>query len=172
MKKVMALLVPLVLAAAVFSAVGCGDKDSGEKGPTVSTPGGKVTVSEDGDNGAVTVTGDGGSTKYKVDEGVPTEGELGAPIYPGAKYVQGSGGTVTTTAEGKTSTISGGEFTTTDDYGKVVEWYTGKLGAPFATDSESSIWMPSGSQGGYHASTVQVTAGDGVVTISIANLGL
>lgn len=166
MKKGLTLLVLLALTVSLLATVGCGEKKT-----TVSTPEGKMTVSEDDGSGSVTITGDDGEMTYSADDKAPTEDELGAPIYPGAKYVQGSGGTLTTTTDGETSTMSSGEFTTTDSYVKVVEWYTGKLGTPFASDSEDSIWMPGGSHEEYDATTVQVTAEDGKVTITIANLG-
>ncbi|OFW57673.1 MAG: hypothetical protein A2W01_04055 [Candidatus Solincola sediminis] len=167
MKKGLTLLVLLALMVFLFATVGCGEKKT-----TTSTPEGDVTVSEDDDSGSETVTGDDGDTTYKADDKAPSEDDLGSPIYPGAKYVEGSGGTVTTATDGETSTMSSGEFTTTDSYAKVVEWYIGKLGTPYVADNVDAIWMPDGSHGGYDASTVQVTAGDGKVTITIANLGL
>ncbi len=163
MKKGLALLVLLALAVSLFAAVGCGEEKT-----TISIPDGDKKVSED-DSGSVAVTGEYGDTTYTT--GAPTEDELGAPIYPGAEYVKDSGGVVTTTTDGQTSTMANGEFTTTDNYRKVVEWYTGKLGAPFVSDDKDSIWMPDGSVNGYDASTVQVTAEEGKVKISIANLG-
>jgi len=166
MKKGLTLLALLVLMASLFATVGCGENKT-----TTSSPEGDVTVSEDDDSGSETVTGDDGDTTYKADDKAPSEDELGAPIYPGAEYVEGSGGTLTTTTDGETSTMSSGEFTTTDSYDKVVEWYTDKLGTPYVADSVDTIWMPDGSRQGYDASTVQVTAGDGKVTIIIANLG-
>jgi hypothetical protein len=58
----------------------------------------------------------------------PTKAELGAPIYPGSEYVEGSGGTMTGTGEEGEFATAAAEFTTKDSFNEVVAWYTAELG--------------------------------------------
>ena len=81
---------------------------------------GKVTLEEEG----------GEQSTVEVQEQAPSEDALGAPVYPGAKYREGSGVSGTTTSGDQQLAVAGAEFTTTDAIAKVVSWYESKIGAP------------------------------------------
>jgi hypothetical protein len=151
MKKGLVLIVLFALALSLVAAAGCGSKTT-----TVSTPGGDITVTTD-DTGSVT-----GSDK------APSEADMGAPVYPGAKYVTGTGAirVKMSSTEGDTY-ITGASFTTTDSLSKVVEYYTGKMGTPVESTPETASWIQVSSDA---MVTVSATVENGKVTIAIGKI--
>ena len=169
LKEVSVAVVLLTLVLSLALLVGCGEKKT-----TVVTPEGEVTVNEK--DGKVTVSGEDGDSTYEWSDKEPTEAELGVAIYPGAKYVEGSGGSGSVSSAEGVAAVVGAEFTTTDSFTKVVEWYTGKLGAPVMSTSDEASWMagvdmmnPSAEIGEF--STVAVTQENGKVKIAISRMG-
>ncbi|MDI6874227.1 hypothetical protein [Candidatus Solincola sp.] len=162
MKKLLAIVVCLGLVSVLLVLAGCGKKET-----TIKTPEGEVSVEEG--EGKVTFRGEEGEVTYEATEKAPTEEELGAPIYPGAEYVEGTGGTVKGTSEGQAITTAGGQFTTGDGIEEVISWYESKLGAPMyeSTSPREASWMMSSED---HVVTVSVTEEDGKTSITIARL--
>lgn len=162
MKEAMIALVLLTLVLSLALVVGCGNKE------------GEVKVSEK--DGKVTVSGEEGDSTYEWSDKAPTEAQLGVPIYPGADYVAGSGGSGSVSSTEGEATVAGAEFTTTDSFSKVVDWYTSELGAPMMTTDTEATWMSgiesmqSGTGSG-DLTTVVVTKEDGKVKIGISRLG-
>jgi hypothetical protein len=170
MKRAMILILILTFVISLTLIAGCGDGDEEEKeGSTVKVTeeeaspsegaeageeenaevieedGQKITVEESqGEEGGGTVTlegEDGEQSTIEVQDQVPSEEALGAPIYPGSEYVEGSGISGKTTQGDKTINATGAEFTTADAITKVVDWYKGKIGAPMASSPETATWM-------------------------------
>ena len=152
MKKVLVLLLLICLAAAVFVAAGCGgdeaeeqaDGATGEEG-TVQLPEGEISIEDTektDEGGKVTVEGEGGEgATIEYSQEVPSEEELGAPVYPNATYEPESGvSTDVTTEEGEFS-ATGAEFNTTDDYDNVVRWYRDRLGESSFSEPGETVWM-------------------------------
>jgi hypothetical protein len=152
MKKGLILIVLFALAFSLVAAAGCGNKET----TTVSTPSGDITVTTD-DTGSVT-----GSDK------APSEADMGAPVYPGAKYVTGTGAirVKMSSTEGDTF-ITGASFTTTDSLSKVVDYYTGKMGTPVESTPETASWIQVSSDA---MVTVSATVENGKVTIAIGKI--
>lgn len=136
MKKVIVIMMLLGLVIGLLAVTGCGNDEK-----TVKTPYGDVTVEEDG--GQVTYESEEGDVTYDVSDKPPTEAELGAPIYPDAEYVPGSGGTVTGSSEEGEFATAGAEFTTTDSFEDVLDFYTAELGEPLYQDPTTgeASWM-------------------------------
>jgi len=138
----------------------------------VDEGGKKITVEEStegGDSGTVTVEGEEGQeSTIEVQEQAPSEEALGAPIYPNAQYVEGSGVSGTTTSGDKQLTATGAEFVTSDSLDKVVNWYKGKLGEPMASSPEESNWMYQDQDG--RIITVIVKLFEGKTNITIATV--
>lgn len=163
LRRLTAVVLCLGLISLLVFMAGCGKKES-----SIKTPEGEISVEESGE-GKVTFKSEEGETTYEASEKAPTEEELGAPIYPGAEYVPGTGGTVKGTNEGETITTTGGQFATDDDFDKVISWYKSKLGAPVyeSTSPKEASWMKSSDQ---DIVTVSVNEEDGKTTITIARL--
>jgi len=161
LKKVIVILMLLGLVAGLLTVTGCGDKEE----TTVKTPFGDVTVEEDG--GEVTYETDEGDVTYDVSDEPPSEAELGAPIYPDAEYVPGSGGTATVTGEEGEFMQAGAEFTTSDSFEDVLDFYTDELGEPFFQDPTTgeTTWMFD--VGEDSATVVTISEDGGEVLISI-----
>jgi hypothetical protein len=161
LKKTLVLLMLLGLVAGLIVAAGCG----GDK-TTVKIPGGEeVTVEEDG--GEVTYQTDEGEVTYETSDKPPTEADLGAPIYPDAEYVPGSGGTASATSpEGEFAT-AGAEFTTEDSYDDVVGFYTDELGAPMYEDTamKEATWMLQINEESFTVVTVTEEGGEVIISI-------
>lgn len=107
MKK---LVVPVFLLLAVALLMGCGTKVTVTDKETkieVDTPEGKV--------------------ESEVSDRIPTEEELGLPIYPDAELDKESSGTVDTTTEEGTASFKGVNLITDDPFSEVVAWYREKL---------------------------------------------
>lgn len=168
MKKLLVISLVLGLLAALVAVSGCGKKES-----SVKLPGGEEVKVEEG-GGKVTIEGEGGKTTYEGGEKEPTEKDLGVPIYPGAEFVPGSGGTATATSEGETAVYAGGEWTTEDDFEEVVDWYNKKLGQSALVTSEggtkSAVWLVGG-ETEKNITTVSVEEEGGKVKISIGRMG-
>lgn len=164
MKKFLVVLMLLGLVAGLVFAAGCGDDEK-----TVETPFGDVTVEEDG--GEITYETEEGDVTYDYTDEAPSEDDLGAPIYPDAEYVPGSGGVVSASGEEGDYTTAGGEFTTGDSYEDVVDFYTDELGEPLITDPTTSetTWMTDLSD--ESVVTVTVTDEGSEVLIYIGRLG-
>lgn len=160
------MLLLAMLVATLVIAVGCGGSKTEET--TINTPEGEVKVEEK--DGKVTYETEEGKVSYEGSEGAPSEADLGAPVYPGAEYVEGSGGTVTASGEEGGFTTAGAEFVTEDSYAKVVDFYTGKLGAPMYEDTSSkeATWMIN--EGLESFVVVTVSEEEGKVKISIGRM--
>jgi hypothetical protein len=164
LKKTLVLLMLLGLVAGLVVATGCG----GDK-KTVETQFGDVTVEED--SGEVTYETGKGDVTYNTSDEAPSEEDLGAPIYPDAEYVPGSGGVVSASGGEGDFTTAGGEFTTSDSFADVVDFYNGELGEPLITDptTNETTWMLDLDDGS--VVTVTVTDEGGDVLIYIGRLG-
>ena len=128
MKRAAVLLLTAGLLAGMVALVGCGEKKT-----TLETPEGRVEVSEEGGGKITYKTGEGEATYEQATE-VPSEEELGAPVYPGAEFNEKGSGSVTgSSAEGKYSSLVA-EFAAKDDFDKVFSWYKGRLGEPLYVD--------------------------------------
>jgi len=179
MKRALMLFMLLGLVVGLLAITGCGGKKT-----TIETPEGEITVGQEGGEatyetgeGQVTVKeGEGESTVANGEGAItssdkpPTEEQLGAPIYPDAGYVPGSGGTASATGAEGQFTTAGGEWTTKDAYDKVVSWYKGKLGNPTyeETSTKKTTWMIS--EGEESFSVVTVSVENGEVKISIGRM--
>ena len=125
---------------------------------------------EEGGSGKVTLEGeDGEETTIEVQEEAPSEESLGAPIYPNAEYVEGSGVSGTTSSGDKQLSASGAEFTTSDNISKVVSWYRERLGEPMSTAAEVTSWMFQGQDGAVTTVIVELFE-EGVTKITIAKV--
>ncbi|MBC7229472.1 MAG: hypothetical protein H5T74_03650 [Actinobacteria bacterium] len=160
MRKAAVMLLLLAMAASLVMAVGCGGSKT-----TVKTPEGEVRVEEK--DGKVTYETEEGKVTYEGSDKAPSEAELGAPIYPGAEYVEGSGGSATATGpEGEFST-AGAEFMTKDSYSKVVDFYRDKLGEPMYQDTatKEATWMMNVNEESFTVVTVSEENGEVKITI-------
>lgn len=113
MKKALLVLAAVLMLVAAAGLVGCGGTsvklDTGQGKVEISSPQGSVNLQNK----------------------APTEAQLGVPIYPNAKFVDNSSGSMTQGQE----TISAAAFTSDDSIDKVVSWYKSKLsGKPQFTD--------------------------------------
>jgi len=187
LKKILTLILILVCIATLAFLVGCGDGDDSGKGngdANVAEEGeGQTQVIEDGEreitveepqeegeSGKVTLEGeDGEETTIEVQEEAPSEESLGAPIYPNAEYVEGSGVSGTTSSGDKQLNASGAEFTTSDDISKVVSWYRERLGEPMSTSAEVTSWMFQAQEGALTTVIVELFE-EGVTKITIAKV--
>lgn len=161
MKKALVLILALGLLVSLVAIVGCGDDKQ-----TIKTPEGEVTVEEDG--GTITFEGEGQEGTIDITDEPPTEDELGAPIYPGAEYVEGSGGTMSGTSEEGEFSTAGAEFTTGDSFDEVVAWYTDELGEPTYLGSggyEEATWMIGDEETEFIVVTITVESGDTMISI-------
>jgi len=166
LRKAIITALLLALTASLVIAAGCGGSKSTET--TVKTPEGEVKVQEEG--GKVTYETEEGKVTYEGSDKAPSEAELGAPVYPGAEYVEGSGGTATASGPEGEFTTAGAEFVTGDAYGKVVEFYSGKLGAPMYEDTatKEATWMLNANEESF--TVVTVSEEEGKVKISIGRM--
>jgi hypothetical protein len=188
LKKILIMVLMLCCIATLAFLAGCGDGKNGgnesgngngnieasgeEQAEVIEDGERKITVEEpqeEGESGTVTMEGENGEeSTIEVQEQVPSEESLGAPIYPGSVYVEGSGVSGTTTSGDKELTANGAEFTTGDDISKVVSWYKGKLGEPMAASAEVTTWMLQGQDGAI--TTVIVELSEGTTKITIAKV--
>ncbi len=140
-------LCSLILVAVALPALllGCGSNDS----TNVNTPEGNLNVQGGGQ--------------------APTEAQLGVPIYPGAQYVAGSGGSYTLNDGSGTSGASG-SWTTSDSFAKVVSFYTDKLGAPITSSDEQgqvAVWLKSSDKSISTVTAKENSPSNGQVAIEI-----
>lgn len=123
-RKWLFILAASAVVAAVVLAAGCGKKTK-----TVRTPEGTATITEEGrgDDASVKLEAETEEGKVTVEAGkkLPTEKELGVPIYPGSD-VEASGSWSVTGEEG-IGKLSGATLATKDDVDKVVEFYKSKV---------------------------------------------
>ena len=105
MKKALVVMLATLLVAGAAGLVGCG----------------KTSVKVDTKKGELEVETEKGGVK--VETGVPSEAELGVPVYPGAEGVKNAAGSVT---EGD-KTYSAAQFVTEDPVSKVLDWYRNEL---------------------------------------------
>jgi hypothetical protein len=84
-----------------------------------------------------------------ISRDIPTEEQLGAPIYPGAAYVPESGGSMTGTGPEGELSVYYAEFTTGDSFDKVAAFYEGRLGKPQQKDAtvQQAVWMLNNADG-------------------------
>jgi len=149
------LLALFLLAASLVAVSGCGgDKEAADTaedstGEVVAgTEGGEVAANPEeaaeesvdasqGDVPEEAQVGEG-EVSYQIYHEAPSEGELGAPVYPGASYVPSSGGSVTGTGPEGDYTTVGGEFHTGDGFQQVLAWYRERLGEPLLVEASQS----------------------------------
>jgi hypothetical protein len=163
-RKALILLMMLGLIAGLVALSGCGSDKT-----TVKLPSGEeYSVEEDGSGSYSVETGEG-DYQYDVTDEAPSEAELGVPIYPGADYVPGSGGTFSGTGPEGESALASAQFTTKDSYDEVVAFYTGELGAPLFEDAslEEASWVLGTDQS--RATSLTVTNEGGQILIYIVN---
>ena len=127
------------LAALVFLTA-CG---GGQKSSTASSQDSSSTSSQ---NGSSTVTTNDKTTTVQtkgsqvtVGAGALDQSKLGAPIYPGAKQVNGQSAATVNTGSGSSS---GAVLTTNDPFSKVADWYKSHMPA----GSEKGQFSQGGSQ--------------------------
>jgi len=197
LKKILIIVLTLCVIATLAFLAGCGGgEDGGNKsGMESGSAGGDVNGSdeagndgqdesaedgereitveepqEEGGSGKVTLEGENGEeATIEVQEQAPSEEALGAPIYPNAQYIEGSGVSGTTTSGDKELTAAGAEFTTSDDISKVVSWYKGKLGEPMSASAEITTWMFQDQAGAIVTVMVELTT-EGTTKITIAKV--
>ncbi len=195
MKKTLILVLVIACVASLTLLAGCGKgsetadiagenegaMDAGESGgndggaeseqPEDTTEEGKkITVEEseeEGESDKVIIEGESGQeSTIEVQEQEPSEESLGAPLYPGAKLVEGSSVSgKTTSPDGKEISVTGGEFISEDDITKVVNWYKGKIGAPSASAPETATWMKQEEDGSVVTVIVEIYEGQVKITI-------
>lgn len=166
MKRMLVVLFLLAMVVSLLAVTGCGGDET-----TFKTPEGDIEATED--NGEFSIEGDEGSVTYEGSDKPPTEQQLGAPVYPDADYVPGSGGTATATGpEGEASTTTG-EFRTTDSFDDVVSFYQDELGRPLYIDTsmEEASWMADMGDGSLTAVNVTVDGNEVVIIIVRTNIG-
>ncbi len=154
MRKLAILLLAGMLVAGTVAVVGCGGTRTEE-----------ITLDEED----VKVTEENGEVKVETDEGeasvstkVPTEDEIGIPIYPGAQMYEDSAGSVTTTDEKGKTTYTAAVLYTDDPVAKVVEWYKDKLtGKPGFVDMSTT-------QAGEDVGLFMFQSGETLKTVTIA----
>ncbi len=147
MRKTLFLCVVILVVVALPAVMlGCG-KDNAST--TVSTPEGDLNIQGGGQ--------------------APTEAQLGISIYPGAQYVAGSGGSYSLNDSSGTSGASG-SWTTQDSFDKVVNYYTGLLGAPITSSDEQgqvAVWLKSTDSSITTVTAKENSPSGGQVTIEI-----
>lgn len=153
MRKLVVLLLAGILVAVAVGAMGCG----GTKTQKITLDEEDTKVTEE--NGDISVESDEGKTT--VSTTVPSEEEIGIPIYPGAKMYEDSAGSVTTTGDQGKTTYSAAVLYTDDPVSQVVAWYKDKLsGKPGLVDLSSV-------QGGEEAGLFMFQSGDTLKTVTI-----
>lgn len=151
----------------VILAAGCGK--GGEQGaPAEGERKIDVERSGEGGGGKITLEGEEGQSTIEVQEQPPSEESLGAPIYPKAEYVPGSGVSGKTTSGEKEFEVSGAEFTSKDKLSKVVDWYRGRLGDPVSSSDAETTWIFQDREGKLTA--VIVEPHEGAVKITIGKV--
>jgi hypothetical protein len=192
MKKTLVIVLMLAFLTSFTLLAGCGEDEKAgiesagneevvENGETAGEEqveitgdeGQKITVEEsqeEGESDKVILEGENGEqSTIEVQDQAPSEEALGAPIYPGSKYVEGSGVSGTTTQQDKEVSLTGAEFTTGDAITKVFDWYKGKLGEPMAPSPETTTWMVQGQDGSIVTVIVELAEGN-QVKITIAKV--
>jgi hypothetical protein len=87
-----------------------------------------------------------GKVTSEVSDKLPTEEEIGIPIYPNARVDKERSGSVTTTTKEGTATFKGANLVTEDPYEEVTAWYEEKLsGMPGYLDMTMGQYATSGS---------------------------
>lgn len=123
MKKLLVVVLALLLATGLVCLVGCGD--SGEPTETeVEVDRKRVEVDRDAEEGEISIETSEGEVTYSTKD--VDEADIGVPIYPGAKMVEGAEGYSAETEAGQI-TAGGAMLVTKDSYDDVVEWYEDKL---------------------------------------------
>jgi hypothetical protein len=192
MKRALILILILTCVASLTLLAGCGDNaadnkdgngvsvteddgnvsgDVGEQVEITDENGQKITVEESQeegqDGGTVTLEGEGGEqSTIEVQDQIPSEEALGAPIYPGAQYIENSGVSGKTTQEGQEITMTGASFTTADTITKVVDWYKLRLGEPMTSAPETTTWMFKDQEGAIIMVTVELPENKVEITIA------
>lgn len=167
MRKLVALVALGLLVAGLLVFVGCGDSET-----TMMVEEEDVEITEK--DGEITTRTEEGETRTRVSDELPSEEELGVPIYPDSEVDPDSSGSVTTTTEEGTSRFSGVVLVTGDSPEKVIAWYKEKLaGEPnfseFTMDDQNgtSALFTFGTEA--NAKTVAIEASNGKTEIAIAS---
>lgn len=122
--------VRMVAAAAVLALLpltaACGKK---EESKSISIPGlGKIETKGEGKDATFSIKTKEGEVKFESSKTV-TEADLGVPIYPGAKSQEGGSLMIAGGGKEKTGSWTAANFTTSDPYESVRDFYKGKAGA-------------------------------------------
>lgn len=112
---------------------------SGDQGLSVPEEGGGAPGVPPEEQGPVTYHTGEGEVTYEVSEEPVPEEKLGVPVYPGASYVPGSGGTVNESSPEGECTVVGGQYSTGDGFEKVFQWYRERLGDPVYADLSGGV---------------------------------
>jgi hypothetical protein len=168
LRKALLVLAVLALLAGLLVSAGCGNDNQ-----VIESEGKKITVEETGEGGEpgkVTVEGEEGEADIEVSEQVPTEEDLGVPIYPGAAYIPGSGVAARTTSGESEFILTGAEFTTTDDYRNVTDFYRAALKLDPAEESETvTDWLYQDETGQLVLITIEIVEGNVKISIKKAS---
>lgn len=156
MKKPLALLLAVALTAGLALLAGCGQTT------TIKTEEENVKVTEKGSQVEIEEEGNGKEETTEVTTEVPTEAELGAPVYPGAEMDENAAGTVSTKNEKGETVYMAAAFWTDDPVDKVITWYRDAL-----KDKPGFIDMSS-TQGGESVGLFQFSSGDTAKMVTIA----
>lgn len=163
-RKLLPVLTIFVLAvtagAYLFAGCGGGKQDEGFK----------YTVEQTGEGdkpGKIVVEGgEGGDATLETSETVPTEQDLGVPIYPGSEYVPGSGQALKASRGEGQLFLTGAEFTTSDAFEQVTAFYEEKLKQP-PSQAEGTVadWIFKDEAGQIYLVTVEAIEGKVKITI-------
>lgn len=138
MKKALVVMLATLLVTGAMGLAGCG----------------KTSVRVDTKKGDLEVKTENGGVK--VETGVPSEADLGVPLYPDAKGVKNAAGSVT---EGD-KTYSAAQFVTEDPVSKVLDWYKNELkGEPGFLDMSTAEGGILSFQAGSEIKTVTIGPG-------------
>lgn len=153
---------PVVESGDIF---GEGDGRDGEDAP--DHEGDSVPQEDDGDIEPPREGQDGTGTIPEVYREVPTGEQLGAPVYQGATYLPYSGGSATGAGPEGEMSVTYAEFTSSDAFDEVVEFYESSLGQPQHKDAsmQEAMWMKKNRDGSF--TIVSVRNGDSGLVIAI-----
>lgn len=155
-------IIMLTFTVVAFLLAGCG---GGQKEAELD-----YTVEQTGEGGQpgkiVIEGGEEGDTTLETSETVPTEQDLGVPIYPGAEYVPGSGQALKASRGEGQLFFTGAEFTTADGFEQVTAFYGEKLEQPPSqTGGTAADWLFKDEAGRIYLVSVEATEGKVKITI-------
>jgi hypothetical protein len=164
-----------LLLAALVATSACSNKAT-----TTSSDGSTTTTTADGSSMTTDASGNGKSVTVQTKEGSATfgtgvdPGKLGAPVYPGAQTSPDSQGSFSASTNAGSTVMA--TFKTTDDFGKVYDYYkaqmpAGSEGMKMSMGTASSATFQVGKDGAPDQVTVQISSDKpGQTTILIAHV--